>query len=925
MQHDDNLEIDPEEAAREVTLVPSWHEAPGETTEEEEAELSAISRSADRGIGRVHELIVAIGSVRTNNGWPAAARNLARLAALASVAAAAFWIVTPALAATLAALKADFLTAADTMTAYVQTSLLDGWAYVEAIDQPGFDAVVLASQGLTAIAVAMLAIYLICQWRRIPKLTMFNQLEPADKRAKPLVETNHVVLASTSRTWDPRKKIKHGGLVLGYSTLLHRFYLSGEKAHCTIQAPPGVGKTIRMIMATLHCIFESEDSCIVVDPKGELYDNTYEAAVAACGADHVFVIDFFRWRRSDLYNIMSDVTRAFFEHMENYDRALGGAAAARLAGRREESDRLMLAARNSRIEAYAKAEERARDLSMALIPDLANSTDQFWRPSARTLLTALVLLIATYRESDWVNSVTVDGSPMPAPSTPAPQQRSLKSVRAILNAMGKAYIARGEGRQEERLPLEDLFAGLDQEHPAARAFTQAKNTKGQTLAGICSTLLNVLDSIVTEESNMMSYATDFDLDRIGDEKTVIYFIVPESQPAKYAYLPVFITQAYQACARSAARNGGEMKRYVHFILEEFGNSPRITLFPNMINAGRGYGCRFYAVMQNAAQWSVVYGQDVGRAIVESITCKCYLKIVSDIEAKAMSESIGKCMVKTYGTTATYEATKIVGTRVSENETLVSEPYVPMETITSWNPMWGTFTRRSELDANKILNRLLYHRKRAVMAVYPTAQPQNIPTLAKFGLVKRDEAARRARALQAEDKTALRALVPPWLGSRAGQDVLDRLAESMRPGSIDAVTGTAYELELRRLANGDEALLKMARRAAEADAERLCTPEAVAAALKLGDRGKAVAELYRKYKKEADHNLVHARELVRRFEDALWEEEGGEHAGEAWWKYVGTHTFELDEYRAVQQCAKEEYLKNLRKEIDQRVQQQEQAA
>jgi len=915
--------------AAEATLVPAYAEVHGGATEEEKAEISGVSKSAANPTRRIRELIVAATSIRTNNGWPAALRNLARLAALATVAKVAFWIITPAIAATIAALKADFVTAGDVMAEYVETSFFDGWAYLATVDQPGFDAVVAAAQGLTAIALAMLIVFLVCQWRRIPKLTMFNRPQPADKHAKPLVETNHVVLAATTRTWNPRKPITHAGLVLGYSTLLHRFYLSGDKAHCSVQAPPGVGKTVRMVMATLHCIFRSDDSCIVVDPKGELYDNTYEAAVAACGADHVYVVDFFRWRRSDLYNIISDVSRVFFEHLDECEQALMEAAGALLDKDEKRHGEMMLKARNARIEAYAKAEERAMDLATALIPDLPNSNDQFWRPSARTLLRAMVLLVATYREEDWVNNVMVNGVRMPVPSTPEPQQRSLKSVRAILNAMGKAYVTNANGKHEERLPLEDLFAGLDQEHPAARAFTQAKNTKGQTLAGICSTLTNVLDSIVTEESNMMSYATDFDLDKIGEEKTVIYFIVPEAQPAKYAYLPVFITQAYQACARSAARNGGEMKRYVHFILEEFGNSPQIPRFANMVNAGRGYGCRFYAVMQNAAQWSVVYGKDVGDSVIDSLTCRCYLKVGSDAEARTMSEAIGKCMVKSYGTTATYEATKVVGTRVAESETLVSEPYVPIETITSWNPMWGTFVRRGELDKNGLLNRLLFHRKRAVMAVYPTAAPEHIPTLAEFGLVNRNEAAARARILQAKDKTARRAVIPPWLGERAGEDVLERNARAMRPGSIDAATETAFKKAKQGYAGKAFNVSKVLPAAAKYHAEALCTPDAIAAACAGTTRDRAIAELYRKGKKQTDHRLIHAREVARQFEDAVWavdeERYGSRFEGELWLEYVGTHTCELPKYRKLQQSFKTTYLNALRKEIEKRVQQQEQAA
>ena len=106
---------------------------------------------------------------------------------------------------------------------------------------------------------------------------------PASKRSgakgTAMVETSQVVLAATTRTWKPGERLEHAGLVLGYSPLLHRYYLSGEQDHTMVIAPPGVGKTTRVVYPTIHAILASEDSAIIYDPKGELYDNTSEDAV----------------------------------------------------------------------------------------------------------------------------------------------------------------------------------------------------------------------------------------------------------------------------------------------------------------------------------------------------------------------------------------------------------------------------------------------------------------------------------------------------------------------------------------------------------------------------------------------------------------------------------------------------------------------
>lgn len=749
-----------------------------------------------RALFRARELASCAVTTRRASGGVSTFGNVARMALLAALLWAAVAVAAPAAIAMAAAAKSDFAGLPGALASYADEWLLDGWSYVAAVDMPRKGELCALSIALFAAGWLVLALYAAYNARSSFRRNVFGG--PASKRSgakgTAMVETSQVVLAATTRTWKPGERLEHAGLVLGYSPLLHRYYLSGEQDHTMVIAPPGVGKTTRVVYPTIHAILASEDSAIIYDPKGELYDNTSEDAVRS--GSKVICIDYANWRRSDPYNTLSEITLMYRTNMADAERTVRLAVDARVAGRQAEAAALALEARNYRIEALSKADSLAADHAEAVVPD-KEGNDQFWRPSARSLLRALSLLTATYEEDDWVGDA-------PAPSAPRPEQRTLKTIRNLLDIYGKPQKRQVGKTVEDYVPLEDLFAGLDADHPASKAFAQAKNSPNMTLGGIISTLLQVVDAIVTEQSNMMSYATDFRFEDIGREKTIVYLIVPEESPAKFAYLPIFTVQAYQAFARLARRNGGRMPRNVHFVQEELGNTPYILRYANMIGAGRGYGCRFHGVLQNPYQLNKIYGDKEAEVIRSSINTTLYLKVNDLKTAKELSEAIGSHTVGASTTGSSTPVTGIFAGSTSSQERDDSANLVPPEKLLAWDPLWGSFARRSKVEPS-MLNTLVFRRHEANVALYPTTGPTMLPTFRAFGLHRRGLARDKALRAQAVDLSAERIVVPPWGAEALSEAQRTAIAGSFEAGGLDAATSAAIEREYwRRVALPDAA-------------------------------------------------------------------------------------------------------------------------
>ena len=128
---------------------------------------------------------------------------------------------------------------------------------------------------------------------------------------------------------------------------------------------------------------------------------------------------------------------------------------------------------------------------------------------------------------------------------------------------------------------------------------EAKSTFGNVASGV-SNMFNPF--VIRKTLSQVLTGSSFDIRDIGKEKTAIYIIVPDEKTTLHFLVTAFIKQIYEALIHEAQQT--ECKKLpvrVNFLMDEFGNIPRIPDMASMTTAARSRNMRFFLMVQGMHQ------------------------------------------------------------------------------------------------------------------------------------------------------------------------------------------------------------------------------------------------------------------------------------------------------------------------------------
>lgn len=132
--------------------------------------------------------------------------------------------------------------------------------------------------------------------------------------------------------------------------------------------------------------------------------------------------------------------------------------------------------------------------------------------------------------------------------------------------------------------------------------------------GVQSFLLNAITALKAISNYKIARITsksDFRLDRIRDEKTIIYFITPPQHAEYYSFLTsIFFRSVFNACMRKMPTRS---TLPVYVLYDEFGHST-IPSFVSTANTIRGYKVSISIILQSISQLNARYGRDYAYSI-----------------------------------------------------------------------------------------------------------------------------------------------------------------------------------------------------------------------------------------------------------------------------------------------------------------------
>lgn len=379
----------------------------------------------------------------------------------------------------------------------------------------------------------------------------------------------------TPERW--REQAKHGekpttiegaelpqGIIVGCTGNTTAMVDTGD-VHALMIGAAGVGKTAYWLYPCIEYACASGMSWLSTDTKGDIMRNYGQ--IAKDYGYHVSVIDLRNPTRSNGNNLLHLVNKYMDLYQANPDKLVYKA----------------------RCEKYAKIISKTIILSGM---DAASfGQNAYFYDAAEGLLTATILLVAEFCK---------------------PEQRHIVSVFKIIQELLAPSGKKGKNQFQQLMEL------LPNDHKAKWFAGAALNTAEQSMASVMSTALSRLNAFLDSElEQILCFDTEIDAEKFCKEKSALFIIMPEENPATFFMISLIIQQLYREILAVADENGGKLKNRCVFFCDEYGTLPKIESAEMMFSASRSRRLQIVPIIQSFSQLEKNYGKEGAEIIVDN--------------------------------------------------------------------------------------------------------------------------------------------------------------------------------------------------------------------------------------------------------------------------------------------------------------------
>ena len=320
--------------------------------------------------------------------------------------------------------------------------------------------------------------------------------------------------------------------------------------HNLIIGSTGSGKTQCIIFPMVQCLAKHNESMIITDPKGEIYEKTSE--MLRRRGYNIVLLNFRNPQNGNAWNPLTLPYRLW--NSGNQDKAI----------------------------------ELLDDLALNILYDESNkNADPFWEKTSAGYFAGLALGLFEDAKEEEININSISLMTTVGEDKFRGSSTYIKEYFNSKDPAGAAYIN------------------------ASSTILSPSDTKGSILAVFKEKIK--LFATRANLSEMLSHS-DFEIQDIGLKKTAVFIVIQDEKKTYHSLATILVKQIYETLIDVAQAHGGKLPIRTNFLLDEFANMPPLKDVTTMITAARSRAMRFTLIIQNFAQLNEVYGEQNAETI-----------------------------------------------------------------------------------------------------------------------------------------------------------------------------------------------------------------------------------------------------------------------------------------------------------------------
>lgn len=418
-----------------------------------------------------------------------------------------------------------------------------------------------------------------------------------------------------------------------------------DPIHTLVIGTTGSGKTTAYIEPLLQimCEMKTKPSLVITDPKGELYDHhAYKLKKMGYDVQVLNLRDVFvstRWNPLDKaylrYQESNELHKTVKVHNDGnpadfklklitdvYPTIWYEFNGTAFPTKQEVMSELIA----KKKELISLAKEDLLDVAKTLSP-IENQNDPSWDMGAQNYIYGIMLAmledsikpeLGMTREK--FNLYNVSKIALLRDNDPDDQFKSLKR-----------YLLEGRDKLSEVPQL------------CGPILNNAPNTTRSYLGMVSTKLAMFSDMGICYATSW----TDIEFDKFCDKPTAFFIIIPDEKQTRHGIATLCIVQLYKTLIEKASNLPGQkLPRSIYFVLDEFGNLPKISILDNIITVGRSRRVYMILVVQSYTQLNNVYGDKVADIVRTNCNIQVFIGTTDAKTKDEFSKMCGQITVKT---------------------------------------------------------------------------------------------------------------------------------------------------------------------------------------------------------------------------------------------------------------------------------------